>query len=188
MSLEEWAELPEDEPGELVDGRLVEEEDGGYGHAVLVGSLVQLLGNWASARGGRAATSHAKFAVTPTRGRMPDLTVYLPGSRKPPAHGLIRVPPDIAVEVVSPAPRDGRRDRIEKMREYAEFGVRWYWIVDPQIRSLEIYELGADGRYVYAQGVTEGVIDKVPGCEGLTVDVDAMWRELEWEGAEGEQP
>lgn len=185
MSLEEWAAMPEDEPGELVDGRLVEEESAGYAHEIIVAWLVQILGSWLSPRGGRVAASNAKFAVTPTRGRKPDLTLYLPGSRKPPAIGLIRVPPDIAVEVVSPTPRDGRRDRVEKPKEYAVFQVRWYWIVAPQLRSLEIFELGADGRYACALGATEGVIDAVPGCEGLTLDVDALFGELDWFEGEG---
>jgi Uma2 family endonuclease len=187
LSLEEWAAMPEDEPGELVNGRLVEEEDGGYAHELIIGWLIRILGTWAAARGGRVGTSDAKFAVMPARGRKPDLTVYLPGSPKPPARGLIRVPPDIAVEVVSPTPRDGRRDRVEKVKEYAAFRVRWYWIVDPQLRSLEIFELGADGRYAVAAGATEGVLDSIPGGDGLTLDIDALWREMDWfEGNETE--
>lgn len=185
MSLHEWAALPEDEPGEFVDGQLVQEEDVGYAHEIIIGWLIRILGLWAAPRGGRVGTSDAKFAVKPTRGRKPDLTVYLPGSRKPPAQGLIHVPPDIAIEVVSPTPRDGRRDRVEKLKEYAEFRVRWYWIVDPQLRSLEIFELGADGRYVHAIGAVEGVIEDIPGCEGLTLDVDALWNELSWFETEG---
>jgi Uma2 family endonuclease len=185
MSLEEWAAMPEDEPGELVDRRLVEEEIAGYAHEVTVGWLIHVLREWVAARGGLVGASEAKFAVKPTRGRKPDLTVYLPGSRKPPAYGLIRIPPDIAVEVVSPTPKDGRRDRVDKVREYAGFKVRWYWIVDPQLRSLEIFELGADGRYTYALGATEGVIEGVPGCEGLTLDIQALWREIDALGNEG---
>jgi Uma2 family endonuclease len=188
MSLEEWAVMSEDEPGELVDGRLVEEESVGYAHEVIVGWLIAVLRSWIVPRGGFVGSSDARFAVRPNRGRKPDLTVYLPGSRRPPAHGLVRVPPDLAIEVVSPTPRDGRRDRVEKVLEYAAFGVKWYWIVDPQLRTVEIFELGPSGRYTYALGLTEGAVDTLPGCEGLTLDVDALWGELDrlMEGGEGD--
>lgn len=179
MSVEEWTALPEDEPGELVDGQLVEEEVVGYAHEIVVIWFAALLRLWIAPRGGLVGGSDARFAVSTTRGRKPDLTVYLPGRPKPPAHGLIRVPPDIAVEVVSPTPRDGLRDRVEKVKEYAAFGVKWYWIVDPQLRSLEVLELGADRRYTHAFSATEGVISTVPGTEGLSLDLDALWSELD---------
>ncbi len=52
----------------------------------------------------------------------------------------------------TPEPRDRRRDRIEKLREYAAFRVRWYWLIDPEARSLEILKLGDDGHYAPAVG------------------------------------
>jgi Uma2 family endonuclease len=179
LSLEEWFALPEDEPGELVEGRLEEEEVPDYLHELLVALLVQLLGKWISPQGGLVAGSEAKFAVGAGRGRKPDLTVYLPGSRRPPARGLIRVPPDIAIEVVSPTPRDGRRDRVEKLADYAAFGVAWYWLLDPQLRSLEILELDGQGRYLHVLGASSGMLEKVPGCEGLTLDLDSLWAAID---------
>lgn len=179
MSFEEWASLPEDEPGELVDGFLVEEEVPGYMHEIIVAWLSQRLRNWGSSLGALIAGSGAKFRVTVRSGRMPDLTVYLPGDKRPPRHGLITIPPSIAVEVVSPTARDQRRDRVEKLAEYAEFGVRWYWIVDPDSRVLEILELTADGRYEHVIGVGDDTIANVPGCEGLQLPLAELWSEVD---------
>jgi len=123
------------------------------------------------------AASGAKFAVAPAIGRMPDVTVYFAGDPRPPLRGLIRTPPSIAVEVLSPTPRDGRRDRVEKLAEYARFGIRWYWLVDPQLRSIEILEL-VSRRYQHVTGLTEGLVD-VPGCEGLRIDVSELWATIE---------
>jgi Uma2 family endonuclease len=174
MTLEQWASLPEDEEGELVDGRLVEEEVAGFVHEVVVAWLIQLFMGWLGEQG-FVGGSEAKLAVRPRQGRKADLVVYLPGGHVPPRYGPITVPPDIAVEVITPTPRDARRDRVEKLDEYAAFGVRYYWLVDPDLRTVEIYELGNDGRYTRALGASEGVIAKVPGCDGLQMDLTALW-------------
>ena len=177
MTLEEWAAMPEDEPGELVDGRLEEEEVPDLVHETVVAWLVWVFKNWLG-RGGFVFGSEAKYAVRPNRGRKPDVAVYLnPDGTRLPKYGIVRVPPDIAIEVVSSTPRDERRDRIEKMDEYAAFGVRFYWILDPGLQSLEIFEL-TNGRYARATRATEGRMEPIPGCDGLTIDLDDLWNEI----------
>jgi Uma2 family endonuclease len=178
MTLEEWAALPEEETGELVDGCLTEAEVPNYVHELIVAWLAEKLRGWGVPRGAIVAGSGAKFAVARGRGRMPDLTVYLAG-RRPPARGLVAVAPSIAVEVVSSTPRDPRRDRVEKLAEYAAFGVGLYVLVDPELRTFEVLELGNDGRYVHAVAVSEGVVDRLPGCEGLAFDVSQLWTEVD---------
>jgi Uma2 family endonuclease len=188
MSLAEWAALPEDEPGELVDGHLVGEEVPDCVHEIVVAWLTRIIGNWLAGRGGFVGGPEARFAVSARRGRKPDVFVFLPGGRVPPRRGVIRVPPDIMVEVLSPAPSDGRRDRVQKMDEYAAFGVRHYWLVDPQLRSLEIFELAPVGMYLHARGATDGTIGNVPGCEGLSLDLDQLWAEIDRLGPEEPEP
>ncbi len=177
MTLEEWAAMDEDEPGELVDGRLEEEEAPNLIHALVVTWLILVLRNWLG-RAGFVFGSEAKYAVRPNRGRKPDVAVYLSSDgRRLPRSGIVRVPPDIVIEVVSPSPRDERRDRIEKMDEYAAFGVRFYWIVDPSLQSLEIFEL-MEGRYARTARATEGRMDAVPGCPALALELDDLWSEI----------
>ena len=184
LSLEEWGDLPEDVPGEIVDDRLVEEEMPDYIHEVIVAWLVRVLGNWADGRGAIVGGSDAKFAVARTRGRKPDASVFFRASVKPPRRGVVRVPPDIAIEVISVGVRDERRDRVEKAEEYAAFGIRWYWIVDPEVRTLEIFERGVTGAYASVLRAERGRVSVVPGCPELELDLDALWAKAD-ELAEG---
>jgi hypothetical protein len=52
-------------------------------------------------------------------------------------------------------------------------------MVDPSLRTLEILELGADGRYVRALAATGGTIETVPCLPDLVIDLDAMRAEVD---------
>lgn len=150
LSLEEWIGLPEDVRGELVDGRLTEEEAPDPLHGLAVAWMIRLLGNWLAGKGGFVFDSDVKVVISASGGRKPDVSVYLPGRRPPPRRGALREPPDIAIEVVSASPRDERRDRVDKMTEYAHVGIRFYWLLDPALGSFEVFELEGSGRYARA--------------------------------------
>ena len=178
LTLDEWSALPEDEPGELVDGFLMEEELPDPVHELAVSWFVFLFRSWLG-RAGFVFTSDLKVQVTGNSGRKPDLTIILPGSARPSKRGILRIVPDVLVEVVTPTPRDERRDRIEKMAEYEALGVRWYWLLDPALGSFEIFELGDRGKYTKVVAASAGRVTDVPGCPGLAVDLDDLWAELD---------
>jgi Uma2 family endonuclease len=76
LTLAEWGALDEDEPGELVDGVLVEEEVPDYVHELVVAWLIGVLGTWAEPRtaGLRAfplPTSPGRWRPSGTRGPFP---------------------------------------------------------------------------------------------------------------------
>lgn len=180
MTLEAWAAMDEDEPGELVDGFLEEEEVATLRHEAVVSWAVGTLRFWVVPLGGWVFGSETKLAVATKRGRKPDVSVFLPNALTTAASAaLVRQPPSVVVEVISPLPRDGRRDRIDKLSDYAAFGVGYYWLIDPQNRTLEILELGGRRRTPrLVLAASEGAHD-VPGCSGLRVDLDALWAEVD---------
>jgi Uma2 family endonuclease len=55
--------------------------------------------------------------------------------------GYLTIPPDLAVEVVSP--NDYAREVEEKVEEYLRAGVRLVWVVYPEIHTVQVYR--ADG-------------------------------------------
>jgi Uma2 family endonuclease len=178
MSLSEWSELDQDVEGELVDGVLEEEEMATILHEIAVVWLIRILSTWARRRRGYVTGSEAKIAVGPRRGRKADLAVHLGAKRPALTDTLVRVPPHIVVEVVSPRPRDARRDRVDKIRDYAAAGVAYYWILDPQLRVLEVFELESRSRYRVALSRSAGK-GRVPGCPGLVLDLDDLWAEID---------
>jgi Uma2 family endonuclease len=175
LTLEQWADLDEDVEGELVDGELVEEEIPSVLHEAIAAWLLTMLRLWIHPRGGIAFGAELKLALNKRRGRKADASAYLPGQPLPGRNaGATRRPPSIVVEVVSPRPRDVRRDVVDKKKEYAAFGVPSYWLVDPRARTFEVLELGPDGRYTVALSAADGS-HVVPGCEGLVLDLDDLW-------------
>jgi Uma2 family endonuclease len=178
MTLDQWAALDEDDSRELVDGRLEEAEVPSVVHEVIVAWLFERLVAYFRAHGGRALPSGIKLAIDSRRGRLADIVCFGPDAKLP-RRGVVRVAPQVVVEVLSPAPQDQKRDRIAKPEDYAALGARAYWMVDPWLRTFEILELGADGRYVRALARVAGTIDAVPGLPGLVLDLDAMWAEVD---------
>lgn len=55
----------------------------------------------------------------------------------------VRGAPDLAVEILSPTTE--ARDRGIKLKAYARFGVKEYWIVGPAARTVEVLRLTPEG-------------------------------------------
>jgi Uma2 family endonuclease len=176
LTLRDWAD-DDSAPGEYADGHRTDEEMPSIQHEAIASWLGAFF--HAGLRGaGWVLGSETKYAVAADKGRKPDVSVFLRGAAPSRRENLVSVPPFIVVEVLSPSPRDQVRDRIEKFFEFAAFGVRFYWLVDPEVRIVTVYELGADGRYAVAIMATAGR-HPAPGIEGLVLDLDALWAHVD---------
>ena len=82
-------------------------------------------------------------------------------------------PPQLVVEVLSPA--NTRREREEKIGDYARIGVPEVWVVSPEGRTVEILYL-AEGYLRSAQVLREGVLTP-KHFPGVQVEIARIWPE-----------
>jgi Uma2 family endonuclease len=79
--------------------------------------------------------------------------------------------PTLVVEVLSPS--TAQLDRVEKMKLYAEHGVPYYWIVDPEQRSIEAYTLTGSAFGLAVRATNEPTA--LPPFSDLTIDPATIW-------------
>ena len=80
--------------------------------------------------------------------------------------------PDFIAEVLSPSSK--RHDRLVKFELYQRAGVLEYWIVDHELRTVQVCVLDGDS-YRVAALYTERDIAKVRSLEGCYVDLSKVF-------------
>ena len=130
MSWEDYLELPERPRAEWVDGvALIMNAPPGFDHSVATVRLGAVL---VSALPHHYVATEAMLRMPRNRMRLPDLMVT--DSR--PENDWVSEPPLMVTEVLSRSTRT--EDTIRKSVEYAAMGIGQYWLVDPELRNLEV--------------------------------------------------
>ncbi len=73
-------------------------------------------------------------------------------------------PPDLVVEILSPS--TARYDKGSKRKIYARTGVKELWVVDPDAKNIQVYDLARDGETPAATHDSKSVF-KSPLLPGL---------------------
>lgn len=79
--------------------------------------------------------------------------------------------PDMIIEILSPS--TGRYDRLVKLDLYQQAGVKEYWIIDPNERTVQV-NLLRDGQYVLKMYGDNGTIP-VAAAPGCSVDMQEVF-------------
>jgi Uma2 family endonuclease len=175
MTYEEFFEWhPESGLAEWVDGEAFIMAPPATRHQLVASFLVRCLSFYIEAKA-LGVILYAPVQMKLERsGREPDILFIATEHLARLDGGLLNGPADLAIEVVSPDSR--KRDYVEKFREYAEGGVREYWIIDSTKGQATFYGLGADGTY-HALAVTADGVFRSNALTGLWLRVDWLWRE-----------
>ncbi|MDC3956809.1 Uma2 family endonuclease [Polyangium jinanense] len=104
--------------------------------------------------------------------RVPDLAGWRIERFEEPHEGPFLVAPDWVCEILSPS--TARSDRTAKLRLYAHHGVRHYWIIDPELQTLEVYRL--EGKlWVVAATFDGDVRVRAEPFEAIEIDLSLLW-------------
>jgi len=114
-------------------------------HQIAMAELFRQLADHADTTGGLALPSPIDIVFDDVNVLEPDIVVFTAARRHHvELDRVIRVPPDVAVEVLSAG--TVANDRGRKLKTFERFGVPEYWLLDPQEERLEIHVL-RDARY-----------------------------------------
>jgi len=154
LTYEDYCTLPDDGLRyEIVDGMLFAEPSPRRAHQKAVGNLFAILHAWVRAHDlGEVYVAPFDVILDPRTTVVPDLVfvVVVRDRLAIVAERGVEAAPDLLVEVLSLG--TARRDRVRKLNAYARHGVRHYWLVDPEAKTLEAFEL-VEGAYRLAAAV-----------------------------------
>lgn len=163
----------ESERYEILDGRLISMSPApSFYHQQLLGRLYLLISAFLQQHPlGQAAFAPVDVVFAEDNTAQPDL-IFIANENAGIIKRQIFGAPDLASEILSPS--SIRRDRYEKLEQFARFGVKEYWIVDPANHSVEVLLL-RDSRYVlHASAAESGPITSIV-LSGLEFDVSQLF-------------
>lgn len=142
-------------------------------HQRIVGRLYGRVDAWALESQKGTVELELDVALPIGKGVIPDICFV---SREREAElftpeGKVRGAPDLVVEVVSPSTRT--RDTVEKLRDYHESKVPWYWLIDSETLVIQELQWTPEG-YVIRTVAEPGEVFRSKALEGFELNLQAL--------------
>lgn len=178
-TFEDYLSWGDDARGELLDGELVLMAPPTRIHQDISVELTRQLANFLE--GKRYRVYHAPFAVRLFEQKddgpemvktvvEPDISVIC-DPEKLDGRGC-KGAPDLVMEILSPSTQ--RHDRLVKLDLYQRSGVREYWIVDPDSRTVQVFLLDRGSVLPY-EVYGQDAIAKVNVLDGCFIELEKVF-------------
>ena len=136
--------LPDDDNRyELINGELHVTHAPHVWHQLVVGKVGAALELWSNQTDAGLTIPGPGVLFSPVDAVIPDV-VWVRRDRLAELlgeDGKLHGAPDLVVEVVSPGTANEERDRVTKRRQYGDWGVPEYWIIDRFAGTVEVFRL-----------------------------------------------
>lgn len=138
LNIKDYKLLPEDAPYQLIEGELIMTPAPNPRHQLISGNLFKRFSDFVDKnRLGIVLYSPIDIYLGEENAYQPDIVFISKERREIIKDDGIYGPPDLVIEILSPS--SAYYDLKNKFKIYEEYGVQEYWIVDPEMNSIEIY-------------------------------------------------
>ncbi len=174
LTYQDYLQMPEDRNRrEILEGDLYVTPAPSPRHQRVVANLSILLEGYLSQHhAGKLYPSPIDVVLSQINVVQPDLVVVTTERLHIVTTTSIQGPPDLVIEVLSPS--TAPVDRGRKLETYARFGVPEYWIVDPDLQALEIYNLH-EGAYELVPSRADPRGPRSPLLPDLAIETRTLW-------------
>jgi Uma2 family endonuclease len=173
---EKWLQLPENVVGEIVMGELHVNPRPAPKHGNAASSLLMEIAPFHKGRNGSPGgwlimiepEIHIENNIT-----VPDIAGWK-RTRMPvvPEEAFFSLAPDWICEVLSPS--TAVWDRVNKMPLYAKQEVRHFWIIDPILKTMEVYQNDHLSWKLICTYANDNKIRAAPFAD-IEIDLSALW-------------
>ena len=174
LTYQDYARTPEGEIWELIDGEKFMPPSPGEAHQGVNMELAWLLHGFVKRRSlGRVYFAPFDVVLSDVDVVQPDLLFVSRARSHIVTAANVRGAPDLVVEIRSPS--TASRDWTIKRGLYAKYGVREYWVVDPDAQRIVVMLLD-EGRLEEVSTYGMGDALTSPTLEGFSVDLDDIFQ------------
>ena len=174
LTYDDYCLLPDDRNRyEILDGELSVTPAPATKYQTALGNLYRLLANYVVANQlGKLFIAPTDLILSPTTIVQPDLIFIGNDRRHAVTERAIEGPPTLVIEILSPTTH--RTDRVTKAQLYAKHNVPNYWLIDPDQRTLEAYELVID-HYDLATSARDAEVFAPSLFPALSIQLSDLW-------------
>ena len=161
---------------EVIDGELYVTHAPSWRHQHVASQLNTAIQNWSNQTQRGTTLQVPGLVFSAESGVIPDVVwsswkqVWAAEDRA----GHFTLAPELVVEIVSPGSENERRDRQTKLALYSREGVKEYWIVDLQRRTIDIFRQTGNVLELAATLTGEEILES-PLLPGFRLEIAAIW-------------
>lgn len=172
LTYDDYANLPDDDRYELIDGELVLVASPSEIHQMIIINLISLMLSVHN-RLGRLYCAPFDVVLTEHDVVQPDLLFVSSERLNIITSANVQGAPDLVIEILSPS--TSRIDRTRKRELYERHGVKEMWLVEPEERKIWVLLLN-DGNLEIVGEYGEGQHFSSDTLGGLTIDLDDVFQ------------